>query len=128
MLITLTRYQSADTGTFGKLFDANNSFLCYTCERPWYDNLPGKSCIPTGSYSVVPHNSADHPDTWELLNVTNRVAILIHNGNTIRDTEGCILVGNPTGVIDGLPAVLHSVDTLNMLRKTLPQTFTLIIS
>lgn len=126
-MYTLTRYQSADTGTFGKLTDDNSGFLCYTCELPWYNNMPGKSCIPTGTYAVVKHNSAEHPDTWELLNVPNRVGILIHNGNTEHDSEGCIIVGNPTGIIEGLPAVLHSVDTLNMLRKTLPQSFTLII-
>lgn len=34
--------------------------------------------------------------------------ILLHRGNTARDTEGCILIGERHGELDGRPAVLAS--------------------
>lgn len=126
-MFTLKRYISTDKGTLGQLLDESGQFLCYTCEKPWLNNSPKTSCIPTGTYDCIPHDSAAHPDTWEITNVPNRSAILIHNGNTDVDSEGCILVGDSTGVMNGLPAVLNSVKTLDMLRDTLPDTFTLMI-
>jgi hypothetical protein len=109
--------------------EANQLSLCYTCELPWLDNETDKSCIPTGTYTCAPHNSPDHPNTWELLDVPGRDAVLIHNGNAAEeDSKGCILVGDRFGVIDGFPAVLNSVATLNILRGKFPPNFTLTIS
>jgi hypothetical protein len=125
---TLKRQASTATGTLGELFNPDGTHLCYTCELPWLNNEPQTSCIPAGSYTCIPHNSPDHPNTWELANVPGRQAVLIHNGNAAEiDSKGCILVGSQTGVLNGLPAVLNSVVTLNMLRGTLPGTFSLTI-
>jgi hypothetical protein len=107
------------------MLDPGGAHVCFTCELPWRDNAPETSCIPAGIYPCVPHNSPAHPGTWELQNVPNRSEILIHNGNTERDSLGCIVVGNEFGTIDGLPAVLNSQSTLGVLRKTLPQAFQL---
>lgn len=115
-------------GTFGILTDVAGKKLCLTCELPWLDNQVGKSCIPVGTYQVVWHNSPDHPDTWELMNVPDRTGILIHNGNDENDSEGCILVGDTLGSVNGLPAVLNSGATLTKLRQALPSQFTLTIS
>jgi hypothetical protein len=126
---TLTRDASSTNGTLGEMFNPDGTHLCYTCELPWLDNAPDTSCIPTGTYGCVPHDSPAHPNTWELQNVPDRDSVLIHNGNAAKeDSKGCILVGNSRGVVNGFPAVLNSVATLNMLRGTLPQNFVLTIT
>ena len=127
MTYTITRQPSTPDGTLGEFTDEAGTHICYTCELPWLDNQPQISCIPIGEYQVIPHNSPKHPNVWEISNVPSRSAILIHEGNTEDDVEGCVCVGDEIGEIDGLPAVLHSVSTLNMLRQKLPPSFPLII-
>jgi hypothetical protein len=125
---TLQREASSNSGTLGEILDSAGGHVCYTCELPWLNNTPDTSCIPAGTYRCVPHDSPVHPNTWELMNVPGRDAILIHNGNAAeQDSKGCILVGDRFGQIDGFPAVLDSIATLNMLRQQLPARFILTI-
>ena len=124
--IVLTRLRSSETGTFGEM-RIGGELLCVTCEDPWNNNQPRISCIPAGEYTCIPHNSLKYQNVWEVTNVPGRTAILIHNGNTIRDTEGCILVGNDFGTVEHLPAVTNSRATLDKLRKVLPDNFILVI-
>jgi len=125
---TLVREASSNKGTLGEILNPDGSHLCYTCERPWLNNISDRSCIPAGTYGCVPHNSDEHPDTWELQNVPGRSSILIHNGNTENDSLGCIIVGATQGTLNGFPAVLNSNVTLAMLRQTLPSSFILTIA
>ena len=37
--------------------------------------------------------------------------ILIHTGNTVDDTEGCLIIGDKIGVLNQKDAVLHSKAT-----------------
>jgi Family of unknown function (DUF5675) len=127
-MTSLTRFKSDENGTFGILKDDNGSKIAYTCEEPWLDNSPDRSCIPTGAYQVEPYSSPKFSDVWQITGVPGRGAILIHNGNTINDTHGCVLVGDSLGVIGGLPAVLNSVKTLAYLKGILPGSFRLVIS
>ncbi len=122
-MITLDRFRSDNDGTFGHLLSDINEILCYTCELPWRQNQPEISCIPCGVYQVEPYSSPLHPDVWHLMNVPNRIAILIHQGNTILDVRGCICVGDSLGTVKDLPAVLHSIDTFKMLKTQLPASF-----
>ncbi len=124
----ITRQPGSGNGILGQLSDESGHVICDTCERPWLNNAPKVSCIPTGTYNVIKHDSPNHPDTWEITGVPGRSGILIHNGNSaMEDSEGCILVGDSQGIIDGYPAVLNSVATLEMLRNTLPDNFILTI-
>lgn len=118
--LLLKRLRTSDQGTFGELY-MDDTRLCVTCELPWKNNQHGVSCIPTGQYHYIPHNSPKHPDTWEIAAVPNRSAILIHEGNTIADTDGCILVGDRFGMIDDMPAVLDSKLTLHSLFGLIPE-------
>ena len=120
----LIRDQSDDTGTFGRLV-YDSSVVAYTLELPWKDDQTDVSCIPLGEYQVIPHNSVEHPDVWEITNVPNRSGILIHNANFISEVRGCIAVGESQLMLNGKKMVTHSVDTLNKLRGILPQYFTL---
>lgn len=124
MKLILYTLRSGPEGTFGNII-MDGERLCVTCEDPWDDNAKGKSCIPAGIYQCKKHSGAKYQDVWEVCNVPNRTAILIHNGNTIDDTQGCILVGSQFGTINGKQAVLNSKKTLEMLRATLPDEFIL---
>lgn len=126
MKVELTRVCSSDNGTFGVL-SINNEPICVTCEDPWKDNSPNISCIPIGNYQCVKFSGTKYKDVWEVTNVPGRSAILIHNGNTIKDTQGCILVGLLFTKIKGTPAVGNSLLALDKLRYLLPDKFTLVI-
>jgi hypothetical protein len=56
--------------------------------------IPGKTAIPTGVYKVVVNPSPTKKRILpRLLDVPGFGGILIHRGNTKRDTAGCILIG-----------------------------------
>lgn len=85
--------------------------VLYTLEKPWLDNKSNISCIPEGVYKAVylPRSgSGKYRKVWHLLNVEDRFGILIHNGNIVDHTQGCILVGTKHGTLGGKPAVLGS--------------------
>ena len=83
--------------TIGDLTDDDGTHVCYTLERPWLNNIKGASCIPAGSYVCVLSDHPKHGTVYEVANVPNRTAILIHVGNTAADTEGCVLTGSSIG-------------------------------
>ena len=121
--LKLIRGETSESGTFGELW-MGNEFLCVTCEDPWHQNMRGNSCIPRGLYECKPHSGQKYKNVWEVCDVPGRSAILIHNGNTISDTQGCILVGKAKGVFPGgMPGITHSRETLDMLRHKLPSYF-----
>ena len=124
--VTLHRVLSSDKGTFGVLIYKNKP-VCVTCEDPWNDNKTGVSCIPFGEYKASPHFGEKYKDVWILNGVKGRSAILIHNGNTIKDTQGCILVGEYFTDFSGNPGIANSRLTLDKLRKLLPKEFNLVI-
>ncbi len=125
-ILKLTRACSSDKGTFGTLC-MDEMPLCVTCEDPWNDNVSNISCIPKGIYQCRKFNGNKFKDVWEIVNVPNRSAILIHAGNTIDDTHGCILIGRCFSKLGGLPAVLQSQDAMTELRTKLPDEFELVV-
>lgn len=92
MILDLLRVGSSRRGTFGVLRHGQVPFVL-TCERPWQDNQAGESCIPAGRYRCRRVRSPKFGITFEVCDVPGRSRILFHSGNTIEDTEGCILVG-----------------------------------
>jgi hypothetical protein len=123
---TLQRNKNAyPFATWGMLYGPDGHNVCVTLELPWLDNTPDKSCIPASLYECCPHSSDEHPNVWEVQNVPGRSLVRIHNGNTTADTEGCILVGDRYGHIEGQPAVLNSITTMGVLRSKLPDYFML---
>lgn len=132
MTQTLTLKRTSDDGkrTIGTMVVGNTTL--FTLEEPWKDNANGISCVPPGTYPVVPHGWHGEPvkfkQAYRLTNTGPRVAILIHSGNTTDDIEGCILVGMSKGKLNGKDAVLRSRDALNLLRGFMgDKPFTLVI-
>lgn len=73
-----------------------------------------KICIPYGTYPVVINYSPRFKKALPLLlNVPGFSGIRIHTGNTVKDSEGCILVGIKTD--DGY--VAKSKETFNRLMQ-----------
>lgn len=92
----------------------------YTLENPLRITNED-SRIPASTYHCIPHNSAKYPNTYEVLGVPNRVGILLHWGNTEKDTTGCILLGLESGNLQGEPAVLQSHAAFELFRNLIGQ-------
>ena len=120
MKLILTRHARRADYTIGRLEDENGKKICDTLEPIWrnYDGgemkIPRKSAIPEGSYRVVVTKSRRFRKYLPLLvGVPGFEGVRIHAGNTSRDTEGCILVGQNLQV----GKVLWSRITLEKLMK-----------
>ena len=76
---------------------------CDTLEPKWRDlkkekKVRGKTAIPEGEYKIVMSPSAKfHRNMPYLKDVPQFEGIMIHPGNTVKDTMGCILVGVKSG-------------------------------
>ena len=120
MKLILTRHARRADYTIGRLEDENGMKICDTLEPIWrnYDGgelkIPKKSAIPEGSYRVVVTKSQRFGKYLPLLvGVPGFEGVRIHAGNTSRDTEGCILVGQNLQV----GKVLWSRITLERLMR-----------
>ena len=120
MKLVLIRHARRADYTIGRLEDENGKKLCDTLEPIWrnYDGgelkIPRKSAIPEGTYRVVITKSQRFGRYLPLLvGVPGFEGVRIHAGNTSRDTEGCILVGQNLQV----GKVLWSRITLSKLMK-----------
>lgn len=109
MKLELKRVTLKSTHTIGRLF-IDNCYFCDTLEDPNRDinrdgkftspecKIYGNTCIPFGRYKLIlsysPRFSSKY-NMWmpTLLDVPHFSGVLIHPGNTINDTHGCILVG-----------------------------------
>ena len=78
----------------------------YFIAPPWKNNESNISCIPQGLYNVTRHNSADHPNTFEILYVPNRTNILIHPGNYACD----VTLGDDVHKSDSLGCFMPGFD------------------
>jgi hypothetical protein len=117
MKATLKRtYDSKQT--MGVL-ELDNGFECDTLELTWLKNTPQFSCIPEGTYTVVPRTSQKYGKHLHVTNVPNRNLILIHWGNYAGsvnpktkqpDIKGCIMVGYGYSDItgDGIKEIVRS--------------------
>jgi hypothetical protein len=94
MHLRVIREPSLAGATLGSLY-VNNVWECWTLEDEIRDvKVAGVTAIPAGAYPVVLSQSARFQrELPEVQHVPNYAGIRIHAGNTIADTEGCLLVG-----------------------------------
>lgn len=105
MILEMVTHSDAQS-TVGKLQAGSAHF--YTIEQPWNNNEQDKSCIPKGSYELIPYTSPVHGETYclhnPLLNVYAppivqtlpqgaRTYCEIHSANFARELKGCIALG-----------------------------------
>ena len=102
MTLRLIREPSRNGATLGVLF-VDGHFQCFTLEdairevagqpvAAW--KVPRQTAIPAGRYRVTLTASHRFQRVLpELHDVPGFTGIRIHPGNTIADTEGCLLVG-----------------------------------
>lgn len=136
--ILLKRVCFDDDGTYGVLIENNVPFMLML-EETWRDNARGISSIPTGTYMVKRIIRPDGREAWQVQNVPDRTAILIHSGNTEADTEGCLMPGlewgvvkakdDESGKIESQPAVLRSQEAfLRLWTRIEEDEFRLVIT
>src|SRR5512146_2230440 len=102
MVIQVKRNTYTNASTIGEMW-IDGEFACYTLEDEMREQLgvpvaqwkiPHETAIPVGTYDVVIDLSTRfHRLMPHVLNVPGFSGIRIHSGNTDKDTEGCILVG-----------------------------------
>lgn len=106
MIVSLNRFIFSPSATLGEMFiDSSGQELipfCYTLELPFTDGMKG-SAVPDGDYEIYLRYSPRFEKflptlKGKILNEYKREHILIHAGNTVEDTEGCILLGNEINI------------------------------
>ena len=97
--IKVDRRYKKEGYTIGLLY-VDGRLWCNTLEdtvRPDGVKIQGQTAIPAGVYNVCLTMSPKFKRSLPLLdNVPNFTGVRIHAGNTAKDTEGCILVGENT--------------------------------
>jgi hypothetical protein len=95
MKLELVRQPSTDDTTIGSLY-IDGQFFCHTLEDKVREKkVYGQTAIPEGTYKVVITWSPRFKRQLPLLvDVPGFDGIRIHPGNTHKDTDGCLLVGN----------------------------------
>ena len=102
MELTLKRTKKRKNYTMG-ILSIDGIPFCDTLEPTWRDiaphgkgiKIPGKTAIPEGRYPLYITRSPKFGQWLPLVNhVPGFEGIRIHAGNTVEDTEGCILVGH----------------------------------
>ncbi len=98
MQLELIREKSSLKSTIGVL-RVDGKFECYTLEDVVRSaKIMHETAIPVGTYDVVINMSNRFKTLLpQILNVPGFEGIRIHPGNTDKDTDGCILVGQTRG-------------------------------
>ncbi|MBQ5596388.1 MAG: hypothetical protein IIU75_04855 [Rikenellaceae bacterium] len=102
MEITVKRFKLTKRCSIGNML-IDGKFFCNTLEDkvrklPDEAKVWGKTAIPAGTYKIEMYDSPRFKRRLPLLkDVPYFTGILIHRGNTVEDTVGCILVGEANG-------------------------------
>ena len=132
MKLLLTRYLDGSDRTFGTLWLQESSIIpddtklrvvlteiCDTMEPRRRDlsrekKVKGSTAIPSGTYEIKFSPSAKFNRMMPyLVNVPLFEGIMFHPGNTLKDTAGCILVGERRN--NGLARSKHHFEQLMQL-------------
>lgn len=126
MKAEIIRIEVGGEGTFGVLTLDGQAF-CVTLELPWRGNVQGISSIPPGRYlcqrvkseAIKRITDGEFTETFEITGVPGRFKILLHPGNLLSNSKGCVLVASSYGKLKGERAVLNSGATFRQLMTVL---------
>ena len=129
MNLKLKRRYFCDKYTIGSLY-LNDKYFCDTLEDPnrdinkngKFDNgeikIKGNTCIPFGKYKIIVNLSPKFKrELPRLLDVPSFEGVLIHRGNTAKDTEGCILVGENKVKGMVINSTIYEQKIVNILKE-----------
>jgi len=116
MILTIKRISDNTDGTFGVIMLDDKPFAL-TVERRWLNNAQSVSCIPAGTYTCRRVQSPHFGDTFEVTDVPGRSHILLHKGNVMDDSHGCIIIGEQFGELHDKCAVLSSKAGFNEFKR-----------
>lgn len=124
MLKLILQREKSDGKTPGRLYQVSTAgvrtWVCYTLEdqiRPAGVKVPGQTAIPAGIYRILVTLSARFKRPLPLLaDVPGFSGIRIHGGNTVDDTEGCILVGS-IRTANGIANCAATVDRITAMTQ-----------
>jgi len=121
-MIFLTRYYTP-YGTWGDLEVEGKKFS--TLERPWKGNKQSESCIIEGNFimqmreSPVVRRVNGVNEGWEVTDVPSRKYIMVHSGNRVADSNGCLLIGKDKTIYDNELFITHSQDAFDEFMSIL---------
>lgn len=96
--------------------DANKNGIFDGSEK----KVAGDTGIPFGTYKITVDKSPKFGrELPRLHNVPSFSGILIHRGNTIKDTAGCILVGENTVKGKVLNSTMYEVDLTKKIKDAI---------
>ena len=123
MKLRLVRENSGDETTLGDLF-MDGIWFCKTLEdrdrrlEAGGVKVPRETAIPLGTYPVIiDFSNRFQKLMMHVLDVPQFEGIRIHAGNTIFDTEGCILLGEDVD----RDVLVHSRVAVNRLQHEVAQ-------
>lgn len=114
MKMILQRTWISGLGQFSELVDDHDTRIWHTAEHAYQDEHgTWAPKIPAGTYTCVLGTHALHDGVpfkaYEITGVTGHSGLLFHVGCfPQKDSDGCVLIGDSAGDIDGVPAVLNS--------------------
>lgn len=120
IIVELIRLEESEEGTLGVL-KINKQYFCSTLEPSDKENKKNVSSIPAQQYMCEFYSSPKYEKTYQVMNVPDRDYILFHAGNTIKDTKGCILLGQYPDKLRGDRAVLNSGETFKKFLYKIAQ-------
>jgi hypothetical protein len=96
-VIKTADYTIGNLSIDGEFFCNTSEDTCRIVANDCSMKIFGKTAIPEGSYDVEMEWRQKHQHFYpHIKNVPCFEGILIHGGNTVQDTEGCILLGEQT--------------------------------
>lgn len=116
--VRIIRVEESEQGTFGVMTICGQAF-CVTLERPDELNKANISSIPAGQYICKKVSSPKFGETFEITNVPDRSHVLMHAGNIIDSTSGCVLLAQYFGKLHGDRAILNSGATFRKFMDIL---------
>ena len=111
MNATIVRFKETDEGVIGFLYFDDIDFYCFTLQPD--SNDAERFYIPDGNYIARRFKGNKWKDTFEIVRegsngVDGHKYLLFHSGNIEKHSEGCIMLGETIGKLEGVREVLNS--------------------